>query len=434
MSTDLLWLCTLAVFVLPVYCQTGNPVEGELDSAANTTGTRSAPTLQFVIVVSRHGNRAPVFDFPSSPYQSDDTNMWPNGNGELTQSGYDQMYKLGKKVRALYDGFLDQTFRPEDFKALSSTSGRTLQSAELFLAGLFPPRGFQIWNKDLLWQPVPVHPTFLDHYELVFLNEKPLCSRFREAQEDALMETENLNNSSLVSFIDYVLPFTGIDENKLHVEIGSAYKAQIVFIVWEAIINAVNNGIPLTEWASKLYPEPLTSLVEKFYYASAVGSLDQIKYLEGEMFQEMVRLMQSKANGTLSPDTRMYFYSGHDCTIMGLMMMMLKNVEDKIGFVNTGSALIYELHQDPQSGSFYVQVLYIDGASPNLEPSAVNIPSCGSPCDLHQLLNITEEYYNITDWEEECHVIPPMPSLGEEEESKERNLTNEILEIGLVFP
>uniref|UniRef100_A0A1B6MQ99 Acid phosphatase n=1 Tax=Graphocephala atropunctata TaxID=36148 RepID=A0A1B6MQ99_9HEMI len=393
MSTDLLWLCTLAVFVLPVYCQTGNPVEGELDSAANTTGTRSAPTLQFVIVVSRHGNRAPVFDFPSSPYQSDDTNMWPNGNGELTQSGYDQMYKLGKKVRALYDGFLDQTFRPEDFKALSSTSGRTLQSAELFLAGLFPPRGFQIWNKDLLWQPVPVHPTFLDHYELVFLNEKPLCSRFREAQEDALMETENLNNSSLV-----------------------------------------NNGIPLTEWASKLYPEPLTSLVEKFYYASAVGSLDQIKYLEGEMFQEMVRLMQSKANGTLSPDTRMYFYSGHDCTIMGLMMMMLKNVEDKIGFVNTGSALIYELHQDPQSGSFYVQVLYIDGASPNLEPSAVNIPSCGSPCDLHQLLNITEEYYNITDWEEECHVIPPMPSLGEEEESKERNLTNEILEIGLVFP
>lgn len=30
-------------------------------------------------------------------------------------------------------------------------------SAELVLAGLFPPQDQEIWNQNILWQPIPVH-------------------------------------------------------------------------------------------------------------------------------------------------------------------------------------------------------------------------------------------------------------------------------------
>lgn len=40
----------------------------------------------------------------------------------------------------------------------SSDTDRTLMSAELFLAGMFPPSEEEMWNhENLHWQPIPVH-------------------------------------------------------------------------------------------------------------------------------------------------------------------------------------------------------------------------------------------------------------------------------------
>lgn len=58
-------------------------------------------------------------------------------------------------------------------------------SAQVTLAGLFPPEGQQIWNDDIQWQPIPVHavPSHLDY---VLIKGKP-CDR----KEYAQMNLEN---------------------------------------------------------------------------------------------------------------------------------------------------------------------------------------------------------------------------------------------------
>ncbi|KAG8288091.1 hypothetical protein J6590_023457 [Homalodisca vitripennis] len=411
MEKGILWFSTVLGLVLAVaYCQNNAPVPANQNiasslSQANTRGTRASPTLQLVYVVTHHGIMAPMLTFPTNPYQPDDTKYWPNGAGELTQIGRMQMYKLGQKFRSMYDGFLDQTYQAKEFKANSFINTRALDTAELFLAGLYPPRGFQVWKKDLLWQPIPVFPTLYDHEDILNFTTKSTCPRFRAAQLDSLMKADILYNPSLSNFMNDIVPYTGIDLEFYKKLYGDLYRQQSVTTVWHTLKFIADNGLSLPDWATKAYPEPVISLRTVTGSAFFAGSFDQIRLLSGELFREVVDMFRSKVNN--STDVRkMYYYSGRDFTILSLLLM-LGQQNDR--YVNTGSALIYELHRNPSTGNFYVQVLYVDGGSPESVPEDINIQGCGSPCDLYQLLNITDKYYNITNWNQECILEPAKP-------------------------
>lgn len=58
----------------------------------------------------------------------------------------------------------------------STDYDRAIMSAQTTLAGLFPPANEEIWNENILWQPIPVHTVSYD-YQLFGASK---CLKFKE--------------------------------------------------------------------------------------------------------------------------------------------------------------------------------------------------------------------------------------------------------------
>lgn len=68
-----------------------------------------------------------------------------------------QEYELGQYLRNEYTDFLDEIYKEDIIEMRSTGVERTVMSAQLLLAGLFPPVKYQVWHKDLSWQPIPIY-------------------------------------------------------------------------------------------------------------------------------------------------------------------------------------------------------------------------------------------------------------------------------------
>lgn len=68
-----------------------------------------------------------------------------------------RQYNLGQYLRRRYDKLLGEKYSSEKIYVQSSDYDRSLMSAEVCLAGLFPPCDDEIWNSEISWQPIPVH-------------------------------------------------------------------------------------------------------------------------------------------------------------------------------------------------------------------------------------------------------------------------------------
>lgn len=79
------------------------------------------------------------------------------------QKGKKQIFQLGETLLVRYGSFLG-AYSAQTVRVDSSDHERCLQSAAIMLAALFPPKAEQVWNENLLWQPIPVHtaPLALD--------------------------------------------------------------------------------------------------------------------------------------------------------------------------------------------------------------------------------------------------------------------------------
>uniref|UniRef100_A0A8B9P734 acid phosphatase n=1 Tax=Apteryx owenii TaxID=8824 RepID=A0A8B9P734_APTOW len=110
--------------------------------------------LYACLQIFRHGDRTPVVNFPTDLHKESE---WPQGFGQLTKTGMQQLYELGQYIRQRYSNFLNSTYHRQEFYIQSTDYDRTIMSAQSCLSGLFPPTSSQTWNPELPWQPIPVH-------------------------------------------------------------------------------------------------------------------------------------------------------------------------------------------------------------------------------------------------------------------------------------
>lgn len=64
------------------------------------TSIQAEKSVKYAAVVFRHGDRTPVNQFPTDPYNNQ--SLWPVKFGELTNLGKRQHYMLGKWIRKRY--------------------------------------------------------------------------------------------------------------------------------------------------------------------------------------------------------------------------------------------------------------------------------------------------------------------------------------------
>jgi lysosomal acid phosphatase len=112
--------------------------------------------LVLLQVLFRHGDRSPIAPYPGDPYNE---STWASygGFGQLTQIGMKQTHQYGCFLRRTYSKFLTERYEPTRVFVRSTDYDRTIISAQSVLAGLFEPRGDQLWNEQIKWQPIPIH-------------------------------------------------------------------------------------------------------------------------------------------------------------------------------------------------------------------------------------------------------------------------------------
>uniref|UniRef100_A0A8B9S116 acid phosphatase n=1 Tax=Accipiter nisus TaxID=211598 RepID=A0A8B9S116_9AVES len=308
--------------------------------------------LKFVVVVFRHGDRTPVVNFPTDLHKESE---WPQGFGQLTKTGMQQLFELGQYTRERYSNFLNSTYNRKEFYIQSTDYDRTIMSAQSYLSGLFPPSSSQIWNPELLWQPIPVHILQKStdrrlHFPL------PDCPLFDELQNETQTSSE---------FQNRIQPYMAIH----------------------------NYTLPV--WATKDVIDKLEKLAElSLLSLFGLYKTEEKSRLQGGVLVNVI-LNSIKQAANSSKQRKMEVYSAHDTTV-GALQIALNIFNGKLP--PYAACQFFELYQE-SSGQYSIEMHYRNESSK--DPYLLTLPGCTSSCPLEKFAELVSPV--ITEnWSKEC--------------------------------
>ncbi|VDM07194.1 unnamed protein product [Wuchereria bancrofti] len=326
--------------------------------------TVTTDELIFIQIVWRHGDRAPIFTYPTDTHQEE---AWPYGWGELTQLGMMQQFALGRLIRQRYIeedyNFLSQNYKPKELYIRSTDVNRTLISAMANLAGMYPTG---ISGKDYPeckqwpshWTPIPIHT--IDNEEDFVGNVFSRCPRadqltaiIRCSKHYRDVADENKE------FFDYVSKKSGMKVNLANVH-------TINDIHYAETMHNLSQPSWITDDVSKKLRN-LSMITNEFIYGISEPYLPELIKLRGgsllKLFLENINQKKECLSDPENPSCswilqRKYFaLSAHDTTVAALLATLADEKILEEGLPQYTASIAVELWNKTDVG-FAVKVLF----------------------------------------------------------------------------
>lgn len=255
-------------------------------------------------------------------------------------------------------------------------------SAYLNLAGLYSPKEEQIWNANLLWQPIPVHtiPRKIDDV----IVEKRECRKYDKALKEVKKNDYHTKiNKDHAQLYAYLSKNTGWNVHSVR----KVKKIKSIFYSYE---NYNVSFIP--DWAKSLNNAEMDTLTGVAYqmdtYTEAMKRLRT-----GPFFHHLFAYLDNVVEGKNST-VKFYMFSAHEPIVAAVLNSMGAYDVQPVEYAAT---VIWELRRI--NGSYFVNLLY--KTSSGLKK--INISNCTFDCNYASFKSImTPITTDLNGWIHEC--------------------------------
>ncbi|KAE9419345.1 hypothetical protein Angca_009826, partial [Angiostrongylus cantonensis] len=210
-----------------------------------------------------------------------------------------QQYRLGRWLRVRYGNFLGSRFHRNEVFVRSSDYNRTLMSAQATMAGLFPPSKSEIWNADILWQPVPVHsvPKTMDKELYEDIDCPTASSEFSKVWDSTVVRQMVSENEDLIKYLGEKSQIPNFNLDKL-------------WMVYDNLFCMLQH-METHKWPSWIN-DSIFDRVQKLYdgYSRTKYHTDVLRRLRGgPLLKDILDRFVAKVNGALGIQPKLFGYS-----------------------------------------------------------------------------------------------------------------------------
>jgi 4-phytase / acid phosphatase len=382
---------------------------------------RTAPDddqVQAVIVLARHGVRAPIeSETRSSAYNAQPWPTWPVAPGVLTPHGAQALKLLGAYYRSRYPSLLQPlSCAQPGIYVEANTTQRTVASAEAMSSGLAPECTIEVRYRKNATNPLfgPSTSSFVDHQKLIdatlgrmanqpdwFVHAfaRPLGKMHHVLADCSGAECDTSKPDFRTVTVDHGVSSPRNARTENPVALGADFA--------ENFLLEYTDGLPMDEvgWG-RVNREDLNDLMEmntryhdfmlRTPYGARVAASDLAAHLRDTIVGVASGVAVAGQLGT--PQDRFFLLDGHDSNLSwlgGLLRLDWLLPDQTFNATPPGSALVFEVHYSSVTHLHTVQVFFISqtldqmrflrplmGAEqPSVAP--VFVPACSGPAPAY---------------------------------------------------